>query len=70
MELVAALATKVNTHAELDVSGTNRLPVFVQADVLTCISSPPMSDIVPEQDSIASVKLDHDWPIVRSVRMI
>jgi len=61
MQLVPIVIPSVaNGHAKLNAAGTLGLPILMEAHVLEGVGSTTVLDIIPEQDSITGVKLDHD----------
>jgi hypothetical protein len=61
MQLVPTCIPSVaKRHAKLNGARTLGLPILMEAHVLVGVGSTTMFDIIPEQDSITSAKLDHN----------
>ena len=61
MQLVPTCIPSVaKRHAKLNGAGTLGFPILMEAHVLVGVGSTTVFDIIPEQDSITGVKLDHD----------
>ena len=61
MQLVPTCIPSVaKRHAKLNGAGTLGFPILMEAHVLVGVRGATMFDIIPEQDSITCIKLDHN----------